>query len=343
MNFFLRSFWFAFAVCGFSCFLGVHLWWRTHLAGMPSRPPFPARRDAYVAAYGDSGYTVHYLYRFGLFGLGDRIRHSAVLLFGPSHVELGLSAAQLSADLSAKEGHPVRVYNLGIGYGDSLPFDREILAANNVRGKAAVIDLYLPNGGDISAFGQKAEKSSRISAYLYVTDLWARAAADWCLDPWLPNLRTEIDSKGQIELKPARLLRSFILRNWSTGDTIDIWRPQTGFIYRNSPSAWNLPFRQADPAGYVHAHDLFLTPAMQAALEARQIQPVYTLIPYDGYLPGQIPDAARPYVPISSENLGFIDTNHLNAASRDVVTTRLFLGIMKENLLSSWLRPPPSP
>jgi hypothetical protein len=339
MNLFIRFFWLSFVAMTLVSFTALHAWWTFQRSQMAARPPFPMTRDHYIAAYGDSGYTVHYLYLNGIFGMQKRIQQSDVLLLGPSHVELGLSAAQLSQELTISVGRPVRVYNLGIGYGDSLPFDKDVLAANNIHHKAAIIDLYMPNGEDISLFARKVEATSGLGAYLSVSDLWLRAADDWLLDPWLPSFSLN-SNLGAPEIKPARMLESFMVRSWDTGDMMNIWNPNNGFIFVQSPPASNNPFSQDDPLNHDHAHDLTLTAKMETSLKERDIRPIYTLIPYDGYLPNEIPARAKPYIPIPSNNLTFLDTNHLNASSREIATERLFNGIKNNGNISPWLLPP---
>jgi hypothetical protein len=338
MESFIRSFWLSFVGIALALFLGLHAWWSFHLAKLPARPPFPQTRAGYISSYGDGGYVVHYLYLYGLFGMGPRMQASDVILLGPSHVELGLSAAALSRELSASTGRPVRVYNLGVGYGDSVPFDKDVLDANGVRNKPAVVDLYMPYGDDISAYAKKVEASTTFAAYLTVGDLWLRAGDDWLLDPWLPSFRL-ISDQSAPTIKTSRMLRAIMIRRWENGDMLNIWQPENGFIYANSPPAWNLPFTQDDPRQYDHAHDMVLSEKMVANLKSRAIRPIYTLIPYDGYLPGTAPALAQPFLTLTPDGLTFIDTNHLNASGREIATQRLFDGLKNQGDLASWIWP----
>ena len=102
MDRFSRIFWQGCLGSSAVAFLALHLWWNHCKVGLPDRPPFPGVGDSYISEYNNLGSASHYLYQFGLFGMGDRIRQSDVLLLGSSHMEYGISAAQLSAHAHAE-------------------------------------------------------------------------------------------------------------------------------------------------------------------------------------------------------------------------------------------------
>jgi hypothetical protein len=337
MKSFQRIFWLAFVETALILVVAVWASWGSERAKMPPRPAFPLSPSTFVAIYGTEGYTPHYLFRYGLFGMTERMRQSDVLLLGPSHVELGLSAAQLSLDLTAALGRPVRVYNMGVGSGDNLSFDRTVFAANGIRDKAAIVDLYMPYGSQMSAFGLKVNTADTLRAYVIVGNLWLRAAQDWLADPVLPAL-----SLNKPVLGPTRMLRLLTVRRWDTGDMVEMWKPEVGEIYEHSPDHWKDPFSQVDPRKTYHALDMSISQWMIDDLKARNIRAIYSMVPYDGDRPNEIPSIARPYVPIPSDHLTLLDTMHLNGSSREIATEALFRGLRDGGYLASWPFPPPS-
>jgi hypothetical protein len=71
----------------------------------PPKPAMPIWGHAYLSGY-VAGDLDHYLFRFGLFGFGDRIRKADVLILGSSHAMFGISAETISATLSERWGRP---------------------------------------------------------------------------------------------------------------------------------------------------------------------------------------------------------------------------------------------
>ena len=342
MNAFLRSFWLTFTSIAFFLVLTSYLVVQPIVGSLPA-PPFPLNGKSFLSLYGEGGYPVHYLFRFGFFGMRERMQKSDVLLLGTSHVELGLSAAQLSANLSRAAGRPVHAYNLGIAYGDSLPFMEGCLVENDVRQKPVVLDLCMVKSVHLSPFAQKVEKTPRLKAYFAVLDIWFRAVDDWVLDPFLPRVAINTSIHGSIGIMPGRMMQQCIWRDWSTGDTVTGWHPLAGYFYTSSWRYFNRPFSQDDPLKLDHDHDLDFTPEMKTFLGQQGLRTVYTLIPYDGYQPETVPAYATPYIPISKDDLTFIDTHHLNAKSRAIATQRLFDGMQSSGALMPWLEALPKP
>src|SRR5579863_8610373 len=66
------------------------------------KPRFSVFGRHYVSTY-TRGSADHYLFRFGLFAMGEQIRCSNILLLGTSHTELGLSAEQLASSLKTRD------------------------------------------------------------------------------------------------------------------------------------------------------------------------------------------------------------------------------------------------
>jgi hypothetical protein len=69
----------------------------------PPKPAFPLSANRCLSAY-SFGHADHYAFRFGLFGVGERIRNADVLIVGSSHATFGLSAEKIAAALSERWG-----------------------------------------------------------------------------------------------------------------------------------------------------------------------------------------------------------------------------------------------
>jgi len=334
MNIYIRSFWLSFGGMALIAFGSLHIWWSCRLAQMPARPSFPITGEEYVTYYEHSGSTSHYIYRHGLFGLRKRMQESDVLLLGSSHVELGLSAALLSRELSKTAGRPILVYNLGTEEGEALSFATKVLAANGIEHKASIVDLYQPWGENMSVSGRSADESSRWNAYTSVGKVWLKVCEDWLFDAWLPNFQILVNS-DQSTIIPVRSLKSLAIRRWDTGDMVEVWKPEIGGVYANTPPHWNVPYTRDGPVHGDHAKGQ-LTAKMIAELKERDIRTIYTDVPYDSDYLNKIPDIAQPYVVIPSTNLTLIDRMHLNRSSRDIATEALFEGIKNGGYLSVW-------
>jgi hypothetical protein len=107
----------------------------------PPKPAIPIWGKSYLSGY-STAVLDHYLFRFGLFGLSDRIRKADILVVGSSHAMFGISAQVISAALSERWGRGVTALNLAVGAGDGLGFAREIIEANDAKGKMLLLDLY---------------------------------------------------------------------------------------------------------------------------------------------------------------------------------------------------------
>ena len=75
-------------------------------ASNPPKPAFPLSGTSLPVGLcvGHSGHADHYAFRFGLFGVGDRIKNADVLIVGSSHAIFGLSAERIAAALSERWG-----------------------------------------------------------------------------------------------------------------------------------------------------------------------------------------------------------------------------------------------
>jgi hypothetical protein len=145
---FLRQFWQSFGLVLSIMTAGLALTWHGTMTHLPPRPALWTGGPSYVSSYSFHGSTSHHIFRFGLFGTGERIRQSDVLLLGSSHVEDGLSAAVLTDLLSKAAGRPVHAYNLGLGFAEGIGFAKAILAANDVHNSSVILDLFTEQEGD---------------------------------------------------------------------------------------------------------------------------------------------------------------------------------------------------
>ena len=332
MNRFLCSFWSCFLVVLASAFLVATESFSSIRAGLPPRPSFPFSTATFVNDYSYEGCTCHYLFRFGLFGMGDRLRRSDVLLLGSSHVEFGFSAAQLSRELSANLGRPVRAYNLGASFGDGLPFTRTVLASNHLRAKACLVDLYVRDDDHLSPFAAKVEGKNVLGAYAAVCDLWLRVIDDWVLDAWLPRISRHNDSSGAGMFTARRMLDMVDTRAWGSGDSVEFWTPRLGLIYTHPELG-----KVALPgSGAPRITPRTISNRDRAALTQKQERVIFTLLPWNSKLVGHW-SGPEPFVPIPEEGLSFFDSYHLDAPSRTIATDRLLQGLLQTGRLESWL------
>jgi hypothetical protein len=200
------------------------------LATRPARPALPAVGRTFLAEYNASDAIAdREIFRHGLFGLGPELRDRDLFLLGSSRVEFGLSAASLSALLS-KDGRSVRAFNLGLGCGEAVRFDLDILADAAAFGRSAIADATTLNR-PVSWCGERSAGHDIFAAYAQVFRVWTKFLYDWSLDPLLPRL--EITTAGP-------LFRRFLFglaveRDWQTGDVVRAWHPVTGLFYPRPP------------------------------------------------------------------------------------------------------------
>lgn len=287
-------------------------------------PDFPVPGRAYVSAY-RGGEVDHYLFRFGLFGFGDRIRNADVLILGSSHPQLALSAAQIAGALVLPGDRPVAAFNMAIGYGEGSAFAREILKANDVTGSTIVIDLFAPYGDGISPYGQIVLTLGAAQAYQRVAQMWAVFLRDWLTDPLLIRVRFTVADGLSFERAMYRVLT----RDWNNGDVIDLWNPQMGSRYRNPAPDFLHPLLLAPP----QPDAISIPRAMTDFFIERAMTAYAVLIPYPEGNPqvgaARAAAAGIPFVDISSWELEYYDRDHVTAAGRDLATARFIEGYAK--------------
>jgi hypothetical protein len=286
----------------------------------PPKPAIPIWSHTYLSIY-SAGHLDHYLFRFGLFGLGERIRKADVLILGSSHAEFGISAETISAVLSERWGRAVTAFNLAMPAGEGLGFAREVLEANKAQGQTLLLDLYSNEQGLPSHIARKVLQTSILSAYIAVAAPTTEFVRDWLLDGFLPRIDFGLGASVRVD----RFLRPIITRRWDNGDLDDVWTPEQGSLFRSTPAKLmaSLPTDSAQLKG---AHPTLL-PEYGAYLASKDFSVALTLIPYDGYRLDEAKRVAeqigRPFLQIEPNDLQSLDGGHLNAVSRDVATRRL--------------------
>ena len=289
-----------------------------YIGSNPPKPPIRVWGPTYLSAY--VGLLDHYLFKFGLFGFGDRIRNAEVLILGSSHAEFGLSAETISAALSARRGRPVAAINLGVA-SDGMGFAREILEANKAQGQTLIVDLYANNQGGLLGAAQKALQTDILGAYVAVAAFTADYVKDWLFDGLLPRINFGLGAR----MRADRFLYAVITRRRDNGDVVEVWAPVQGRLFQSVPEKTisKVPTNSAQLKGPPPT----LLPEYAAYLASRKFSVGLTLIPYDGY---RLDEAKRfaeqigtPFIEIAPNDLQSFDPSHLDAVGRDVATRRL--------------------
>lgn len=286
----------------------------------PPKPAIPFWSGSYLSAYRGENFD-HYLFRFGLFGFGNRIRNADVLILGSSHAMFGISAKKISAALSERQGRAVAAFNLATGAGEGVGFAREILEANKAQAQTLLLDLYSNEQGFLSEVAQKVLRADILGAYIAVAAPATEFVRDWLLDGFLPRINFGLGASVRVD----RFLHPIITRRWDNGDLDDVWTPEQGSLFQGTPAKLisRLP---ADSLQLKGAHPTLL-PEYGAYLASRDVRVALTLIPYDGYRLDEAKRVSdrigRPFLEIEPNDLQTLDGGHLNAVSRDVATLRL--------------------
>src|ERR1700752_4734965 len=114
---FAQIFWGSVVVAAAATMLLLRLYALPLLGDLPPKPDLPVPGRSYVSAYRASEVD-HHLFKFGLFGFGQRLRDADILIAGSSHPQLGISASELGHALTRATGRPVKDFNLAVGYGE---------------------------------------------------------------------------------------------------------------------------------------------------------------------------------------------------------------------------------
>jgi len=329
----LRQFWTAFAGTLAVAVLVLHFSWAQTYRQLPLRPPLWLGGASFLSDYGSHGSTAHYLFRFGLFGMRDRLLKSDLLFLGSSHVEFGVSAARLTSELSRRKGRPVRAYNLGSGFGDGIGFAREVIAANDLRDKTVVLDLFSPMGEGDSDYARVVGRSNSLGAYLKVWDAWLRYGDDWLLDPVMPVFSTRTGAKLSDSVARTRLLGVCTTRSWESGDVDEMWAPTLGFVFKNPAPGVAQPMGHDDPF-HIQGYGTWNVSAATLAFFAdRRLRPAFMLLPFAGYEYTSAPAQASPLMTVPSDGLTFYDQAHMTESGRGLATQRILEGIERAGLI----------
>ena len=326
MHHFIRTFWLTGAVTAAFLVLVLHLGWSRLYSQMPARPALAALGDwgdSYVSDYPPIGPVDFYMLRYGIFGVGERLRRADVVIVGSSHPQVGLSAAQLSQELSTVRGKPVGVYNAGLGYGEGIEFTEHIMEGNRLENKVLIYDLFALRQGGIGEYGTIVEHNGVLGGYLKTLDAWLRAYNDWFLDPLLPRFHPQAGQSLRDAASPVRFLNNWISRLWSTGDIKEIWASKYGYAFGNPAAQLGKPFTTENVYHLKADGETRLDVAALDFFRQRTLSPIYTLVPFDGDQLILVSPEARPYIPISNQDVLFFDKMHVTAPSRQIVTQRL--------------------
>ena len=327
-----RSFWITTITAFAVSMVGAHAIAAFYLPQAILKPPFSLLIRSYVAGY-PRGHTDHYMFRYGIFGFGERIRSADILILGTSHPQLGLSAAQLSQQLSTQLGRPIKAFNMGLGFGDGMGFANAVLTANGVHDKGLIVDLYQPWGGGMSEYARGAVDADVAIAYAKTCLIWADFVRDWVFDGIFPRLTLAPSSPKRTD----RFLGLALFRDWRTGDVVDIWWPDRGLIYQNPPPEMMHGLVEGPPPTGLPNDGISLPEDSARLLEERKLAAILTLLPYQGYDLGKADGIARRYglslTTVSPDGLTFLDTNHLTADGRGLATKRL-----AAELPAGWMR-----
>lgn len=296
----------------------------------PERPFFPDPGQIFIGSYDhNSGQNASYIYRRQLFGFGEKIRNSDLLIMGSSHSLFGISATRLGEKLSARSGHPVKVFNLALAgghIGDAL----EMIRANDVKDKTILIDLF---NTVLTNADPAPEQTDYFTAHIKVISSCFDFSKDWAFDFCLPRMVFKPKC-----LLPVfqRSLGQFTYRDGNTGDALLLWSSsrlggQTGIIFPQPPEAYPMEHFDSFFPKPVVLPEEFLVEAQK-----RHLQLIITLVPYSNCQPSEAAEVTGqmglPFIPISPDGLFEYDSNHLIGVSRDKATDRLFEGLVAQGI-----------
>lgn len=350
MDSFKRSFWRASLAMALLLLVPCVLWSRIEAARLPPKPDFPVPGHAFVAEYaGQASYIAHLLYWWGLFGFGARIRQADIVMVGSSHMQFGLSARQLSAELSRDAGRPIRVFNAGLGCDTPLGFDAAMLDRLGIRDRTIVADTFAYDYDPYNAecFSEFAGMTDRVHSVFQALAVWTRFDWDWALDGDLPRIDL---SRRRFTLSRYLNAPALIL-DWDYGDALYLFRPDRGEAFPIPRAAAPQDVAAAQPPGKALASGTIPLPdAFTAIVAQRDLRPVFTLIPfvtapafdrerYDhlaALLGASGAGPSAPFAAIAPAGLSSFDGEHLTGPSRRLATQRL-----AEDLAAAALLPKP--
>lgn len=349
MESFKRSFWRASLAMVALLLVPCVVWSRIEAERLAPKPDFPLPGRAFVAEYGgQAAYVAHLLYWWGLFGFGERIRRADVVLVGSSHMQFGLSARQLSADLSRAAGRPIRAFNAGLGCDTPLGFDAALLDRLGIRDRAIVADTFAYDYDPYNAacFAEFAGMTDGVHSVFQALAVWTRFDCDWALDGLLPRIDL---SRRRLTLSRYLNAPALIL-DWDYGDALYLFRPDRGEAFPIPRAAAPQDVAAAQPPGQALTSGTIPLPDALAAIVAQGgLRPAFTLIPfvttpafdrerYDnvaGLLRASGAGPSAPFIAIAPAGLTSFDGEHLTGPSRRRATQRLGDDLIATKILPS--------
>jgi hypothetical protein len=314
-----KRFWLAFAVGAALCLMICQSVLFTLVGSRPSRPSFPDLRETYISSY-RRGDNDHYLFQHGIFGFGTRLREADILIGGSSHPEFGLSASQLSKNLSRGAKKAVKVFNFASGFGEGSGYARLLIGKHDIRHKLLLFDLYADRPDQLSDAAVDAERESKIVAYRLVASNTVDFLLDWIFDAVAPRLHPPRWPSTTWMWK--RALESTVLRTIAHGDVVDYWTPAEGSRFAHPAPNLTFPIAVKPSPGL-----LLLPSSLLALLQARDINAVAMQVPSSFTRTSEaerLSNAARiPFVQISPAGLQTFDGDHLIAESRQMATAEV--------------------
>ncbi|SDT94763.1 hypothetical protein SAMN05444156_0981 [Verrucomicrobium sp. GAS474] len=334
----IRSFWVGLLATLIGASLLLHSWWNPKERHLPAPPPFlPISSSTYLSSAND-GELAHCLLLYGLFGTGKRMRDADLLLLGTSHVAMGLSAEILSRRMSAALGRPFRVYNAGLGHAERWAFISQVIQHNQIENQKILFDLYGIRGDGMSPWAEVVRSGNALKSTVLAGNVWSGYMEKWLFYRFVPHISIAQhyaqNPRSDILFYPMQFLDdAYWFRNLETGDTSAFWSPTSGMIYSTAaPPIPNIPNSLVDAA--------FLEPVIRQ----NHLTPFLTLIPFLGFNSQEAALEAHavghPFIFLNGNGMGYWDGGtHLDSASRDIVTERLFLQMQAEKLDSPLVFP----
>ena len=313
---FTFRFWLAFCLSGTVGFTMVAGWWIPKQQSRPARPNFPWG-DKFVSYYEPAGSAEHYLFYHGLFGFGSRIKGADLILMGTSHTIFGMSASRIQSELSAIAHKPIRVFNMGMVYGEGATFSSQVLAQNKATRKVLVVDLFTEYLDGMSPEAVTSEHSDLLMAYTKVLKIWGHYAADWLEDPYLPSWH--LDSLSDDDRGAKRQLGNTLFRHFDSCDNAGVWLWAAGERYF-SPDAH--PLGSGDPFAASPNRDIGFPESARLELHQLHEKVFLVALPFEGSSKAVMP-VGYPIITVSPAGLSYIDQHHVNAASAKIVSDRI--------------------
>jgi hypothetical protein len=340
-----RSYWLGFSICTLVALIFFSRFTTALSTQRPPRPNLPTLSRTFPSEYSAAGSdTAHDIFLHGLFNIGARLRRADVFLIGSSHIEFGLSAAELGLLLS-RPGHAVSAYNLGLGCGESAGFGLEILAKNGISGRTAIAEAGMLNAAITPICGPESARRDVIQAYTSVLKIWTKYLSDWALDPVLPCFVFAEDG-----MHVQRFLYGMLIeREWKTGDVIMGWHPVGGAFYPGQPIG------ETEVAGASRARgvdwkigdgQITVSEPLRQQAAALRTNLTMTFVPWarpmssfeewyqaqSARIRGTPTEKTRCFVAIPADGLLSWDGgNHLTGKSRSLATKRLAAGFRALN------------